>query len=175
MYGAAIATAIVAGFANLAHPPLVPPPPPPPPPPTPVDVDFAHTPAQARTDLLDYKHSAAGGKIFTKATTKLDTSFLTTMPNVTILLAEILVRSQSSSWGALLAMTIGGVALQFHEHYVRVTLAKLKTHVNTFIDADGHLAQNDYQLYLCLSVLVDSTTKEAMNNARNLCWCSKQR
>jgi hypothetical protein len=165
MDGAAIAAAIVAGFANLA--PNVPPPPPPPPP-VPAVVGFARTPAQARTDLLDYEFSAADGKIFTKATTKLDTTFSTTTPNVTILLAEILVRSQSSSWGALLAMTIGGVALQFLEHYGRVTLAELKTHVNTFIDANGRLAQNDYQLYLCLSASVDSTTKEAMTTARNL-------
>jgi hypothetical protein len=71
-------------------------------------------------------------------------------------------------YGTLLTMTIGGVALQFLEHYGRVTLEELKVHVNTFINAGGRLAQNDYQLYLCLSASVDSTTKEIMTAARTL-------
>jgi hypothetical protein len=160
MDGAAIAAAIIAGFAGLQ-------PPPPPPPPIAV-VGFARTPAQARADLLDYENSAADGKIFAKATAKLETTFSTATPNVTILLAEVLVRAQASSWAALLTMNIGGVALDFLTHYGRITLAELKTHVNLFIDADGRLAQNDYQLYLCLSASLDATTKEIMTGNRTL-------
>jgi hypothetical protein len=171
MDGAAIAAAIVAGFAAL--PPPVLPPPPPPPPPAPVVVGFARTPAQAQGDLLDYENNSAHAKIFVKATTALSTVFTIVKPNVTILLTELLVRSQSSAWAALFTMVIGGHALQFLSHYGRVTLAELKVHVNTFIDAvigpQGRLAQNDYQLYLCLSGSLDAATKEIMNSNRDLC------
>jgi hypothetical protein len=79
-----IANAVAQGFAAL-----------------PAVVGFARTPAQARANILDYENSAADGKIFTKATGKLKTTFSTTTPNVTILLAEILVCAQASSWGTV--------------------------------------------------------------------------
>jgi uncharacterized membrane protein (DUF2068 family) len=44
-------------------------------------------------------------------------------------------------------------------------LADLKVHINTFIDAGGRLAQNNYQLYLCLSASLDASTKEIMTAA----------
>jgi hypothetical protein len=166
MDGDAIAAAIVQGFAQLPLP--LPPPPPPI-----VIVGFARTPAQAIPDLLDYEHNSAHAKIFAKATAALLTVFTVLKPNVTILLSELLIRSQSSAWGALFAMVIGGNALQFLSHYGRVTLPELKVHVNTFIDivigAQGRLAQNDYQLYLCLSALLDAATKEMMTSNRHLC------
>jgi hypothetical protein len=164
MDGAAIAAAIVAGLA-AAHPP--------PPAPIPIVVGFARTPAQAQVDLLDYENNSAHAKIYTKATAALTTVFTVQKPNVTILLSELLVRAQSSAWAALFTMVIGGQALQFLSHYGRVTLAELKTHVNTFIDIvvgpPGRLAQNDYQLYLCLSASLDAHTKEVMTSNRSLC------
>jgi hypothetical protein len=61
--------------------------------------------------------------------------------------------------------------LEFLEHYGCVTLSEVKTHVNTFIDTAGRLAQNNYQLYLCLADSLDvrskETTQETTQEARN--------
>jgi cobalamin synthase len=49
----------------------------------------------------------------TKTMVALSTVFTILKPNVTILMSELLVCSQSSAWAALFTMTIGGHALQF--------------------------------------------------------------
>jgi hypothetical protein len=156
MDAAALAAANVQEVRNI---PVAAPPSPTPPPPAPVVI--ARTPAQEFENTGD-------AKIFAKATEKLPTTFSLATPNITVLLSELLVRTKSSSWTTLFQMLINGNNLEFLDHYGRVTLAELKTHVNTFVNAAGRIAQNDYMLYLCLAASVDTNTKETMQEAHNL-------
>jgi hypothetical protein len=130
-------------------------------PPAPVPVVFARTPAQACLTIHDFENTG-DAKIFAKATEKLPATFSLATRNITVLLSELLVRTKSSSWTTLIQMLINGNNLEFLNHYGRVTLAELKTHVNLFIDNADQIAQNDYMLYLCLAASVDTTTKETM-------------
>jgi hypothetical protein len=159
-----IAVAITNALANLQPP--VPQAQPAPPVPVPVVVDFARTPAQAQPDLLDYKNSTGDAKIFAKATSPLETTFSLTKPNVTVLLSEITTRTKAMSWGGLMQVTVNAVNMNFLESYGRITLPELHNHVNTFIDNGNRIAQNDYQLYLCMAASVDSDTKETMESER---------
>jgi hypothetical protein len=98
-------------------------------------VDFAHTPAGASVDLLDYKRITGDAKIFFRATQALPTSFSLAKPNVTVLMSELQTRSSESSWGPLFDMTINAINQNFIASYGRVSLQDLTTHVNTFCQA----------------------------------------
>jgi hypothetical protein len=163
MDAAVIANAITTAFAALQAPaaaargaPFVP-----------VVVNFARTPAQACADLLDYENNLGDAKIFAKATAPLPTTFSLSKPNVTILVSEVQTCSKTSSWGTLMALTINAINLNFLDSNGCLTLPELRVHVNTFINAGSRLAQNDYQMYLCLAESVDSDTKEKMELERN--------
>jgi hypothetical protein len=129
-------------------------------------VDFARTPAGAIADLLDYKKVAGDAKIFFRSTQALPSTFSLAKPNVTVLMSELQTRSSESSWSALFDMTINAVNQNFITSYGRVSLPELTTHVNTFIDLGQRPAQNDHQLYHCLTKSVDSATTELMQADR---------
>jgi hypothetical protein len=122
-------------------------------------VDFARTPA-------DYKRVSGDAKIFSRATQALPTAFKLATQNVTVLMSELQTRSSESSWGPLFDMTINAVNHNFIASYGRVSLPELTTHVNTFIDAGLRPAQNDYQLFHCITKSVDSSNTEIMQAGR---------
>jgi hypothetical protein len=157
--GAAIAAALAPTLAALAPiPPIVPPPPAP--------VAFSRTPAQAYTALLNYKETG-DAKLYNKNVEALPTVFSLATPNVMVLLAELRNRSRSASWATLLAFAINGINMSFIQHYGRISMPDLKTHVDTFIDLGQCQAQTDFQLYMCLHNSVDSETREVMEVERS--------
>jgi hypothetical protein len=91
----------------------------------PAMVNFAHTPAQARANLLDYENNPGNAKIFAKAAAPLLTMFVLSKPNVTILVSEVQTRSKTSLWGMLMVLTINAINLNFLDSYRRLTLPEL--------------------------------------------------
>jgi hypothetical protein len=129
---------------------------------------WTRTPALTRETVLDYQNVPGDAKIFKDNMVKLDTIFSLAKPNVTALITELGIRAVTSSWKQLMRMTINAVNLNFLKSYGRVTLPELRTHVETFIDLEGRLSQNDYQLYVCLTWSVDVATKETMESEHDL-------
>jgi hypothetical protein len=167
---AAIAGAITAALANMQPPApqivqLQAPPPVVAAPHVPV---WTRTPALTGETVLDYQNLPGDAKIFKDNTVKLDTTFSLAKPNVTALITELGIRAETSSWKQLMRMTINAVNLNFLKSYGRVTLPELRTHVETFIDLEGRLSQNDYELYVCLTRSVDVATKETMESEHDL-------
>jgi hypothetical protein len=66
-------------------------------------VTFAISPALARTDILRYS-SGLGAKIFSKATESLPTILNIRKPNISILLNDLLLRSETYVWNDLLTI-----------------------------------------------------------------------
>jgi hypothetical protein len=93
------------------------------------------------------------------------TTFSLSKPNATILVSEVQTHSKTSSLGMLMALTINAINLNFLDSYRHLTLPKL--YVNTFINTGSRLAQNDYQMYVCLAKSVNGDTEENMELERS--------
>jgi hypothetical protein len=134
---------------------------------------FAFTPAQARADLLNYELSG-DAKIFTSATAKLETVFSLDKPNIAVLLAELGDRANSAAWQKTIEVVIGataatttqpanpGTTLHLTKDYGQVTLEQVRNTAEGHRLALGRYAQNDFQIYVCLSASVDENTKATM-------------
>ena len=134
---------------------------------------FAFTPAQARANLLDYG-LPGDAKIFNGATAKLDMLFSLDKPNVTVLLAEVGDRAESSAWQSTMEVVIGatpatalqpanlGTTLQLIKDYGQLTLEQVRSTAVAHRAALGRDAQNDFQIYVCLSKSVAESTKTKM-------------
>jgi hypothetical protein len=96
----------------------------------------------------------------------LPTTFSLPKPNVTVLMAELQTHSSESSWGSLFNVAVNAINVNFMTSYGRVTLQELHTHVDTFINGGMRPAQNDHQLFHCLTKSVDSGTTEIMQSDR---------
>jgi hypothetical protein len=129
-------------------------------------IAFARTPAGARTALLDYDKNSGDAKVFFTATKALPTTFSLPTPNVTVLMSELQTCSSESSWGSLFNIVVNALNVNFMTSYGRVTLQELHMHVDTFIDGGMRPAQNDHQLYHCLTKSIDSGTTEIMQSDR---------
>ena len=131
---------------------------------------FAHTPAQARANLLDYELSG-DAKIYNNATQKLTTVFSLNKPNITVLLSELGDRANSSAWEQTIEVTVGGTPasatqpavpgtkLHLLKDYGQLTLEQLRPVAEDYQANLNRDAQNDYMLYMCLSNSVDEATK----------------
>ena len=139
----------------------------------PTATPFAFTPAQARANLLDYG-LPGDAKIFNGATAKLGTLFSLDKPNVMVLLAEVGDRAESSAWQSTMEVVIGatpatalqpanlGTTLQLIKDYGQLTLEQVRSTAVALHAALGRDAQNDFQIYVCLSKSVAESTKTKM-------------
>lgn len=132
-------------------------------------VAFARSPALAQTDLLDYT-TAAGAKIFSKATEALPTTFSLAQPNVKVLINELRTRTGTYGWKDQMNInvTATGAATQSSQSILSkhgsITMDQVKDNSNTYIDTNVRSTQNNYQVYLCLTNSVDDDTKKRMSN-----------
>jgi hypothetical protein len=88
----------------------------------PAMVNFAHMPAQAHANILDYENNPGNAKIFAKAALA---DHVRAKPNVTILISEVQTRSKTSLWGMLMVLTINAINLNFLDSYRRLMLPEL--------------------------------------------------
>jgi hypothetical protein len=138
-----------------------------------VATKFALTPAHARSALLDYA-LAGDAKIYNSATAKLDTVFSLDKPNITILLSEFGDRANSAAWQQTIEVIVGataatltqpgnpGTTLQLINDYERLTLEQVRVTAKAHHASLNRNAQNDHQIYTCLSSSVDEVTKSKM-------------
>ena len=128
---------------------------------------FAHSPALAHQDIIDYLTSA-GVKLYLKATEKLPTTFSLVDPNVRVLLDELKTHSTEYGWGEMLTVNIGDtnnpINCQLLINHGHITQAGIMAHTLMYIGQQEHKAQNNFQLYICLTKSVDAETKKRMAN-----------
>ena len=130
---------------------------------------FACSPALAHVNTIDYSTSA-GAKIFSKATEPLLTQFSLNKPNIRVLLDELQTRSNTFGWSNVLNVNVGDPAIPEHRNLLsdhgRIALEQCRAHSATCINAQARNAQNNYQLFVCLSGTVDEESKKKMANKK---------
>ena len=139
-------------------------------PPVPPAVQFALSPALAQPALLDYS-SAAGAKIFSKATEALPTTFSLRVPNIKVFLNELTTQQQTFGWENIMRVNVApdgepNVFCNIIEQHGRASFENVTRHANTFIGANNRDAQNDFQLFKCLNNTVDEESKKRLANDR---------
>ena len=128
---------------------------------------FSLSPA-ANNDVIDYSKST-GGKIYSAATKELATKFSIDKPNIPVLLDEIATRATEHGWGNILNVNIAadGAAAQpvnLLEHRGQVTMEHVTRQSLTYIGTQNRTAQNNHQIYVCLSNSLDEESKKKMVN-----------
>lgn len=138
-------------------------------PPAPPAVQFAVSPARAQQAVLDY-NTAAGAKIFSKATEALPTTFSLRDPNIRVLISELQTNTTTFGWDEIMHINVAGPAVANPDlrnillAHGRITLEQCNEHCATYINTQVRNTQNNYQLYVCLTRTVDDETKQIMAN-----------
>ena len=128
---------------------------------------FSLSPA-ANNDIIDYSKSA-GGKIYSAATKELTTKFSIDAPNIPVMLDEIATRAMAHGWGNILNVNIAadGAAAQtvnILERRGQVTMGHVTRQSLTYVGTQARTAQNNHQLYVCLSSSLDEESRKKMVN-----------
>ena len=128
---------------------------------------FARSPALAHQNVINYSTSA-GAKLYMTATEQLPMMFTLAEPNIRVLLNELKTCATEYGWEEMLTINTGDQAHpinhQLLEDHGRITQAEVMAHTLTYINQPMRLAQNNYQLYLCLTKSVDAEMKKRMAN-----------
>ena len=102
------------------------------------------------------------------ATEQLPTMFTLAEPNIRVLLNELKTRATKYGWEEMLTINTGDqvhpINHQLLEDHGRITQVEVMAHTLTYINQPMRLAQNNYQLYLCLTKLVDAEMKKRIVN-----------
>jgi hypothetical protein len=125
-------------------------------------VRFALTPALSTNTVLDYA-SRTGAKLFDMATAALETPFDMRAKNVKLFIEELSIRSTTFGWNDIM-----GIPRDLNDPLIRIddlmtsfgtiTIAQVRAHAATYVDTETRVAQDSYQLYLCIMATL---TKEA--------------
>ena len=122
---------------------------------------FAVSPALAHANVIDYS-TAAGSKIFTKATEELPTKFALKNPNIRVLLNELQTRSDTFGWANVLDVDVGPAGQpdmrSLLTDHGRVSIQESSDFSGTYINTQTRQAQNNYQLYICLELTITHLT-----------------
>lgn len=128
---------------------------------------FARAPALAIQGVIDYS-TAAGAKIFSKATAPMDTTFSLQNPSTRVLLEELTLRGSVYGWDNVLIVETGVAPNQVNRNmltdHVQITMDECKAKARTYINQQTRETQNDFQLYSTLLSSVDAETKKTMAN-----------
>ena len=128
---------------------------------------FARSPALVHDTVIDYSTST-GAKLYSKVTSALPTTFSLSKPNIRVLLNELETRANEYGWATVLSVNVGDQANPVLRNLItdhgRITLDAVNAHSMTYIAQQNRQAQNNYQLYLCLTKSLDEETKKRMAN-----------
>lgn len=126
---------------------------------------FALAPALAQTGPLDYE-SKAGSAIFKAATAQLLSTFSLKAPNVALLLEQMNVRASSCGWSNVLTVVtmIKGIPTKVSllDKHNMIGEDTCVTHAQGYMHTSSRSAQNDYQIFVCLTQSVDAYTTSIM-------------
>ena len=123
---------------------------------------FARAPALANQGILDYNNKN-NSYIFKEATKALPTIFKLNEPNVHVLLDELKTRAQTFGWDRVLTVDVQGTPINVLDGHGRMTIQHCQAHADTYVNANQHDAQNDYQLLCCLKGSMDEETTQMMS------------
>ena len=134
---------------------------------------FARAPDLAnQNQQLDYSTTATC-KIFNNATSALPNEFNHHMPNICILLDELGTRAGIFGWQDVLniqvpqpsgSSTRGYSLLTSHG---QVMLEQVWDYAATYLTKSTRQAQNNYQLYVCLTNSINAETKKVLANEQD--------
>ena len=104
---------------------------------------FALAPALTTTDVIDY-NTAAGAKIFSKASAALPTTFSLEAPNTRVLLEQVLLRGTTYGWDNVLSVPTGPAGNQVNRnmltHHAQITKEDCLAAATTYIGQDNRRA-----------------------------------
>jgi len=132
-------------------------------------VPFARSPGQALANQVDYS-SAAGAKLYAKNTAPLTTPFSLSEPNLRVLIAELETRSKSANWDDALKVDVNHAGAgpaderSLLTDHGRLSLEQCQTYSATYLFTETRKAQDNFQIYMCLSSSIDSETTKTMAN-----------
>lgn len=158
----AIAAAVQAALQAIL-PQLQQAPPAPAAPAAPVAPMFALSPATAVANIIDYS-TKAGTEVYTTNTAELKTVFSIEKPNITVFLNELKTRSTEAKWNDpnIFDIPVGNTTKNLLTEFGQATIEQCINHTHTYLGQHTRTAQNNYQLYVCLSKTLDADSKSIL-------------
>jgi hypothetical protein len=130
---------------------------------------FALTPALANNAAIDYTTST-GMKLYTQAIAPLAMKFDGEPKNLAMFLHELSTRAIVANWGEIISQIpdANGTPRNLIKDYGILSIQNIQAHALTYIAAGNRNAQNNMQMYLCLTTsLTDEAKKKIAHEVPN--------